>query len=1557
VTYKLAKDDEGARVRVLVTATNPDGSADRASDASAAPVSPFPPANFEAPVVTGTPQRSKTLFATRGTWTGPDNTYAYQWQRDFGEGYVDIAGARASTYTLTIDDVDATVRVVVTGSNPDGTIVEASEPTTPVLTAGPVNQMPPSVTGTAQRGKTLTGALGSWTGAGNTYALQWQSSSDGTTWKQVDGATSATYPLGVGDVGSYLRLLVTVTNPDGTASATSAATAKVATAPPVNSVKPTATGTAQRASTLTATLGTWTGNDNTYTYQWQRDAVDIANATDPKYTLTSDDVNHTVRVLVIATNPDGTVVADSAPTATIPSAPPVNTATPALTGTAQRGKMLIGNAGTWSGIGNSASFQWQASTDGSTWKPVDGATSATYPLGVGDVGSYLRLLITMTNPDGTASAVSAATAKVLSAPPVNTVMPAVSGTAQRASTLTATLGTWIGNDNTYTYQWQRDAVDIARATDPTYTLTAADVNHTVRVLVIATNPDGTAVAASAPTATIPSAPPVNTVKPALTGTARRGSTLTGTAGVWNGIGNTYAFQWQRSRDQGASWQAVDGATTAAYALTATDVGATVRLLVTATNPEGSASQTSNATATVAGDGPANTVAPTISGTAQRAATLTATAGTWSGNGNTISYQWQRGTVDIAGATNQTYELTGADVGATVRVVVTATNPDGASSKASAPTATVQAAPPVNTSLPIVTGATLRGTTLSASHGTWSGPAITYAFQWQHDSGSGFTDVAGATRSTYTLGVPDVGTSLRVRVTATNADASVNVTSLASSVVRAGPPLNTAAPTISGVAQRTSTLTSTRGDWGGIENAYAYQWQRRASGATQFADIAGATDTSYALVSADVGAQIRLRVTASNLDGTLSAFSAATSAVAAAPPRNAVLPSVSGEAKLGATLTATPGDWTPTGADYAYAWQRDGANIAGATGSTYTLQAADVGRTVRVKVTATNIDGSASATSAATARVAAPPVNTVAPTAPSGMAMETSTLTAVPGTWDTPGASFSYTWMRCPADATGITASCDEAGAGSTYTLAAADVGSRLGVRVTASSTGGATTVAGALTATVARLTLVNSTAPSVAGNAWVGETLTGDAGRWTFPSAELEYRWQRCDADGTSNCASVGDGGSRYTLNAQDEGRTIVLVVVATAPGQSATAQSAPLAIRARPVPRSLTAPVVTGTTMRGRTLKAGAGTWSNNPDRYSYRWQRCDGGDCREIGGATGDSYVLAKADEGFAITVAVTASNAVGSGSATAAPIGPVAAAPPVNTGVPVIQSPTGTIQQGVTLTVGGYAWDDKPDTVYSLAWLRCDAGACAPIPGATGAQYTLVAADVGHTLVAVSTATNVDGSASARSAETAVVTMAGPRWRTLPLISGSSRVGDTVTMTPGTWSGPVVTTDTVELMRCTNVCVPRGAANAKTYAVADSDLGAILRVRETASNVGGATTVWSARYVGPVVSAQAATGVLSSGETPLRNTQGVTLAVAKLSGPAARAAAAKAKGTKVTLRRPAKVKGKLVAWACPATISAGATPAPCSAKATLRKSATLNLPASTAGKVRVVVVRSGR
>jgi hypothetical protein len=95
------------------------------------------------------------------------------------------------------------------------------------------------------------------------------------------------------------------------------------------------------------------------------------------------------------------------------------------------------------------------------------------------------------------------------------------------------------------------------------------------------------------------------------------------------------------------------------------------------------------------------------------------------------------------------------------------------------------------------------------------------------------------------------------------------------------------------------------------------------------------------------------------------------------PQSTAPPTISGESRVGSTLTATTGTFTgDQPITYAYQWQRCDANgnactaIAGATGQTYVLQAADLARTLRVAVTATNARGTATATSVPTAAVAA-----------------------------------------------------------------------------------------------------------------------------------------------------------------------------------------------------------------------------------------------------------------------------------------------------------------------------------------------------------------------------------------------------------------------------------------------------------------------------------------------------------------------------------------------------------------------------------------------------------
>src|SRR6202012_2504734 len=102
---------------------------------------------------------------------------------------------------------------------------------------------------------------------------------------------------------------------------------------------------------------------------------------------------------------------------------------------------------------------------------------------------------------------------------------------------------------------------------------------------------------------------------------QRGNSLSSTTGAWAGTGNTFTLQWQRSADNGTTWTNITGATTPSYTMQAPDEGDVVRLMVTAANPDGSATAASSASATVIASPPVNTAAPVVAGTPQRTAIL------------------------------------------------------------------------------------------------------------------------------------------------------------------------------------------------------------------------------------------------------------------------------------------------------------------------------------------------------------------------------------------------------------------------------------------------------------------------------------------------------------------------------------------------------------------------------------------------------------------------------------------------------------------------------------------------------------------------------------------------------------------------------------------------------------------------------------------------------------------------------------------------------------------------------------------------------------------------
>ena len=618
----------------------------------------------------------------------------------------------------------------------------------------------------------------------------------------------------------------------------------VPAAGPTNTTAPSISGSATVGSTLTADQGVWSGDGSaqTFDYQWQScdpssSCTDVGTDSN-QYTVAQSDIGNTLVVAVTATDDTGTSGAvTSNPTAVVPGAPSDNTP-PSISGSATVGSMLTANHGSWTNNPSSYDYQWQSCDPSSSCTNV-GADSQTYTVASTDIGNTLVVTVTATNSAGTSSPVTSNPTAVVPGPPANSVLPSISGTATVGHTLTADPGSWSGNPS-YSYQWQScnpsSSCTNVGTNSNQYTVASSDAGNTLEVVVTASNTAGSASATSNPTAVVIGAP-ANTVLPSISGTAAVGSTLTASSGSWSG-NPSYSYQWQSCNPSSSCTNV--GTNSNQYTVASSDAGNTLEVVVTASNTAGSTAATSNPTSVVVGV-PANTVLPSISGTAAVGSTLTASTGTWSG-GPTYSYQWQScnpsATCTNVGTNSAQYLVASSDAGNTLRVQVTASNTAGSASATSAASSVVVA----NTALPVVTGSTAVGGTLSASTGTWTG-SPTYTYQWQHCNaqGTSCTAVTNATASNYPVALKDVGTTLRVVVTAHFTGGTLTATSAATLVVTStpGPPiagftqsLLTAVPATGSPLTFTSDSTAFYG-----EGITSYAWSFGDGGSGTGASVA------------------------------------------------------------------------------------------------------------------------------------------------------------------------------------------------------------------------------------------------------------------------------------------------------------------------------------------------------------------------------------------------------------------------------------------------------------------------------------------------------------------------------------------------------------------------------------------------------------------------------------------------------------------------------------------------------------------------------------------------
>ncbi len=268
--------------------------------------------------------------------------------------------------------------------------------------------------------------------------------------------------------------------------------------------------------------------------------------------------------------------------------------------------------------------------------------------------------------------------------------------------------------------------------------------------------------------------------------------------------------------------------------------------------------------------------PVVSGSPADGTTVYASRPSQVGRGPfTYTYQWldcpAGGGACVnngAASSSNGLRLKPGDVGQTIEVAVTQTSPAGTIGPVtSAPFGPVLASPPVNQTAPAITGSTVDGSVLSATHGTWSGAAATsYTYQWQSCSAGTCANV-GTNQAGYRLQPSDVTHTIQVQVSETNPDGSAGpVTSGPVGPVTPSPPVNTSLPSITGTYATASRLSGHAGTWSGVPPiTYTYQWQRCPDGTpASCVDIPSATINTYRLTAADT--HVRFVVNATNPDG-------------------------------------------------------------------------------------------------------------------------------------------------------------------------------------------------------------------------------------------------------------------------------------------------------------------------------------------------------------------------------------------------------------------------------------------------------------------------------------------------------------------------------------------------------------------------------------------------------------------------------------------------------------------------------------------------------------------
>ncbi len=746
---------------------------------------------------------------------------------------------------------------------------------------------------------------------------------------------------------------------------------------PSNQSPPTVEGSAALNENEAADVGIWSGLPSGYAYQWElcdgagANCADIAGATDPTYVPSADDYEATLRVRVVATNGIGSSApVESAASAVLglSTAAPLFSTAPVVSGTPTVGQQLSTTSGTWANSATSYAYQWQrCDENGSNCVDIAGATSSQYTLVEDDAGSEIRSEVLASNAIGPASgnAPSAATAVIveLGTPTIPT-SPADEATGYQLDAAHDGYMTDAGLAAPLTQAWSDNLPG-----DVWYSLI---VNGTVFI----TTGDKMVYALNQATGSTIWSHPIGGVYTWSGLTYDRGrvfvldsdgvlSAFDATSGAiaWSEqLPGQYLFLSPPTAMNGIVYADGGGVGGTVYAVQESDGQV---LWTQSVDIGGNSSPAVNAQGVYVSSGCQETydLDPVLGSPLWHF-----TSGCTGGGGATPIV-----------ASGHVF-VTGSPLGSVILSSST-----GATQGAFNPGPAPAVANGVAFMLDGSTLAAVGGAGLGNENWTFTGdghldtaPIVVGGLVFVGSSAGmlyALDATTGATSWSTSVGAPITGDEQSFA--AANGTLLVSAGSELVAYRHDGAitdvPSNQSPPTVDGPPDLSGIEAADVGIWSGLPGAYAYQWELCDAAGANCADIAGATGASYLPPAEDVGvgATLRVRVVATNGVGSsdpVESAPSATSPLLLVSHQQSLRRQgrvVSNAAAVGQQLSTTNGIWTDDPTSYAYKWQRCNyaglhcVDIAGATGSQYTIVSADTGDEVRSEVRASNVVGPAS----------------------------------------------------------------------------------------------------------------------------------------------------------------------------------------------------------------------------------------------------------------------------------------------------------------------------------------------------------------------------------------------------------------------------------------------------------------------------------------------------------------------------------------------------------------------------------------------------------------------